>query len=176
MHSRLRTLLRHVLTFEDSLLGSSLLVKLLVSNSQFDDARGNCLDILAKLGETFPSDVGQATVQNKLPELKSVLINVTYDRIKALQPMTDWSKLNAMKFLNMLCSCCVMSKPLLLPLLSCRMMKLTLEHGFCEDSIVGLATAGYSMVSAGASFHMELATISIVLIFIRACLHEVHFY
>jgi len=32
-----------------------------------------------------------------------------------------------------------------LPLLSSRMVKLTFENGFCADSIVGLATAGYCM-------------------------------
>mmetsp|Transcript_35428 Transcript_35428/g.62191 ORF Transcript_35428/g.62191 Transcript_35428/m.62191 type:complete len:395 (-) Transcript_35428:148-1332(-) len=50
-----------------------------------------------------------------------------------------------MKFLNMLCMYSSISKPMLLPLLSCRMVRLTMEYGFCDDSIVGLATAGLSV-------------------------------
>ena len=51
-----------------------------------------------------------------------------------------------MTFLNMLCTCSKISKPLLLPILSSRMLKLTLQHGLCADGIVGLALAGYSTV------------------------------
>ena len=60
--------------------------------------------------------------------------------------ITDRTKLNAMTFLNLLCTCSKISKPLLLPILSSRMLKLTLQHGLCADGIVGLALAGYSTV------------------------------
>ena len=60
--------------------------------------------------------------------------------------ITDRTKLNAMTFLNLLCTCSQISKPLLLPILSSRMLKLTLQHGLCADGIVGLALAGHSMV------------------------------
>ncbi|KAL9178272.1 hypothetical protein ACHAXT_001700 [Thalassiosira profunda] len=146
MHSRLQEVLAHVLTFEDSLKGASLLVKLLASNSQFDDARFNCFDILKHLGETFPQEINASTVQNELPAIRSMLTNVSYEQMKALPQMTDRTKLNAMTFLNLLCMCSNMSKPLLLPILSSRMLKLTLQHGLCADGIVGLALAGHSMV------------------------------
>ncbi|KAL9184818.1 hypothetical protein ACHAXT_002595 [Thalassiosira profunda] len=145
MHSRLQQVLAHVLTFEDSLKGASLLVKLLASNSQFDDARFNCFDILKHLGETFPPEINASTVQNELPAIRSMLTNVSYEQMKALPQMTDRSKLNAMTFLNLLCTCSLISKPLLLPILSSRMLKLTLQHGLCADGIVGLAIAGFSM-------------------------------
>ena len=48
---------------------------------------------------------------------------------------------------------------MLVPILSCRMVRLTIEYGFCDDSIVGLVTAGYALVSAcqylfSAGFHI----------------------
>ena len=52
-----------------------------------------------------------------------------------------------MMFLNMLCVCSKLSKPMLVPFLSSRMVKLMMTHGFCADGIVGLATAAHSVVS-----------------------------
>ena len=137
----------HARTFYDSLKASSLLVKLLASSSKFEEARSNCLIILSNLGEVFPSDVSLPLVLNELSLIQTVLRNITSNQIKLLAPMTDRNKLNAMKFLNMLCMYSNISKPMLLPLLSCRMVRLTMEYGFCDDSIVGLATAGLSVVS-----------------------------
>ncbi|KAL9184830.1 hypothetical protein ACHAXT_002607 [Thalassiosira profunda] len=144
MYSRLQEVLAHVLTFEDSLKGASLLVKLLASNSDYDGAMENCLDILKHLGETFPREINASTVQSELPAMLTMLEGVTYERIKALPQMTDRNKLNAMRFLNMLSECCMEPKPLVVPLLASRMVSITLSHGFCEDSIVGLVSAGCS--------------------------------
>ena len=88
MHSRLQQVLAHVLTFEDSLKGASLLVKLLASNSDYDGAMENCLDILKHLGEVFPPEISLSTVQNELPAMLPMLEGVTYERIKALPQMT----------------------------------------------------------------------------------------
>jgi len=132
-------------TFDDSLKASSLLVKLLASVSKFEEARSNCLMILSHFGEVFPSEISLPRVLDELSAVQSALRNTTHHQIKLLPQMVDKNKLNAMKFLNMLCMYSITSKPMLLPLLSCRMVKLTLQYGFCDDSIVGYATAGYSM-------------------------------
>ena len=127
----------HARTFDDSLKASSLLVKLLASSSKFEEARSNCLIILSNFGEVFPSEVSLLHVINELPYMQTSLRNITHDQIKLLPQMADRRKLNAMKFLNMPCMYSVISKPMLLPLLSCRMVRLTLQYGFCDDSIVG---------------------------------------
>ena len=159
MSTCLQAVLSHVMTFEDSLKASSMLAKLLASNSKYDDATSNCLDILKKLGEDFPPEISLPLVQMELPTLQTALRNITHDQIQALPVMTGKRKLNAMKFLNMLCLYCTVSKPLLLPFLTHRMVQLTLEHGFCEDSIVGLATAGFSVVSMiGAACHFAFSS------------------
>jgi len=138
-------ILSHARTFNDSLKASSLLVKLLASMSKFDEARSNCLVILSNLGEVFPSNVSLPVVLQELSATQSKLRNITLDQIKSLPAMVNVDKLNVMKFLNMLCMYSIISKPLLLPLLSCRMVELSMEYGFCADSIVGLTTAGYSI-------------------------------
>ena len=55
-------------------------------------------------------------------------------------------------------------QPMLLPLLSWRMVKLTIDYGFCNETIVGLATAGHSFVSVcfRSGLHVYLHPISLL--------------
>lgn len=135
--SSLRQILSHCKTFYDSLNASLLVVKLLAASSKFEEAMGNCLRILEQLGEEFPYELGLPLVMDELSRIQPLMQNVTIDQVKSLPPMNDSQKLNSMKFMNVLCGLAVRSKPLLSPLVSSRMVRLTFEHGLCEDSIVG---------------------------------------
>ena len=137
----------HAKTFEDSLNAAAMLARLLASSHEHNEAITNCLDILAKLSEEFPSQPDLAIVQNKLSEIQPSLLTLTADKMKALPTMTDTSKLQAMKFLGMLCEISLMAAPMLLPLLSVRMMELTFQFGFCSDSILGISYTAFSVVS-----------------------------
>lgn len=139
-------ILSHSRCFEDSLTASSLLVKLLASTQKFNDAISNCLVILANMGHDFPTEVELDLALSKLTELQASLSKISRDTLKQLPRMTDRSKLNAMKFMSLLCQYCIIAKPELLALVSFRMMQMTLESGFCDDSIVGLAVIAYSLV------------------------------
>ena len=147
MSSCLDEILAHANVFEDSLNASAMFARLMSSLSKHREAITNCLDILAKLGEQFPSQPDLAIVQNKLTEVQPLLLALTADSMKALPTMTDTNKLQAMKFLGMLCEISLMAAPMLLPLLSVRMMELTLQFGFCSDSILGIFYTAYSVVS-----------------------------
>ena len=147
MSSCLDEILAHANVFEDSLKASAMFARLLSPLSKHRDAITNCLDILEKLGEEFPSQPDLAIVQNELSDVQPLLLTLTSDRMKALATMMDTSKLQAMKILGMLCEISLMAAPLLLPLLGVRMMKLTFQFGFCSDSILGISYTAYSMVS-----------------------------
>jgi len=147
MSSCLHEIIAHVKSFEDSLTASSLLSKLLAASSKYDEAMSNCLSILSALGEEFPEDITLPHVLNELSVIQTTLANISVDQVKRLSPMKDKPKLNAMKFLSMLCSYSIQAKPMLVPILSCRMVRITIEYGFCDDSIVGLVTAGFSLFS-----------------------------
>ena len=150
MSSCLDGILAHSKSFEDSLNASAMLARLLSSLSKYREAITNCLGILAQLGEAFPPEPDLTTAQNKLSEIQPLLLTLSADRMKALPPMTDKSKLQAMKFLAMLCEMSMMVAPMLLPLLSVRMIELSLEYGFCSDTIVGIVTTAYGVVSSKA--------------------------
>jgi predicted ATPase len=147
MSSCLDEILAHANVFEDCLNASAMFARLLSSLSKHREAITNCLDILAKLGEEFPSQPDLATVQNKLSEVQPLLLSLSADKMKALPTMTDINKLQAMKFLGMLCEISSMAAPMLLPLISVRMMKLTFQFGFCNDSILGIFYTASSVVS-----------------------------
>ena len=59
--------------------------------------------VLSALGEEFPLEVDPHLVHNELSLMHSLLRQITTDQLKLLPPMTDKNKLNAMKFMNMLC-------------------------------------------------------------------------
>lgn len=120
LYSSLNDLNANVKSFEDSLTSSSLLAKLLTSQSKYKDAMDNCLSILSTLGEEFPQDVTLPMVLNELSVVQTTLANITVDQVKRLPRMVDKNKLYAMKFLSMLCACGIIANPLLVPILSCR--------------------------------------------------------
>eukprot|EP00581_Thalassiosira_minuscula_P014649 CAMPEP_0183717158 /NCGR_PEP_ID=MMETSP0737-20130205/10846_1 /TAXON_ID=385413 /ORGANISM="Thalassiosira miniscula, Strain CCMP1093" /LENGTH=1487 /DNA_ID=CAMNT_0025946545 /DNA_START=29 /DNA_END=4489 /DNA_ORIENTATION=+ len=141
----LNEIIANVQNFEDSLTANSLLAKLLAASSRYNEAMSNCLSILSTFGEEFPKDIDNTIVLNELSIIQATLKNITVDQVKQLPLMTCKSKLNAMKFLSMLSIYSVIAKPMLLPLLSCRMVRLMIEDGFCDDSIIGLITAGWTL-------------------------------
>jgi len=147
----LDSILTHSKSFEDSLNASMMLVRLLFSLSKYNEAKSNCLGILEKLGETFPQEPNLAVVLTQLSRIQPLLLGLTVDQIKSLPSMTDTTKLQAMKFLSMLCSISGMGTPLLLPILSIRMIELTIQFGFCNDSIFGLFYTAFSQVSVFSS-------------------------
>ena len=108
--------------------------------------------MLAQLGEEFPAQPDLIIVQNKLSKIRPLLLALTADEMKALPAMIDKNKLHAMKFLGMLCDISVKVAPMLLPLLSDRMLKLSLQYGFCNDTIVGIIYTAFSVVSHAQCF------------------------
>ena len=147
LHNCLMEIIANVKSFEDSLSSSLLLSKHLASQSKLKDAMDNCFSVLSALGEEFPQDVSLSMVINELSVIQATLANISIQNIKILAPMVDKNKIHAMSFMAMLCSYCIQTKPMMVPFISCRMVRLTIECGFCEESsIIGLVTVGYSLV------------------------------
>lgn len=150
MSSCLCEILDHAKSFDDSLTASTLLVKLLASSAKFVDASDNCLTILQNLGEEFPrGEISLSTVQDTLNTALPTLRKIANDpdQIKQLPPMKDCKKLNAIRVMAILRKVSFRSHPTFLPLLGWRMVSITLQYGLCDESIVGIVVAGFSLVS-----------------------------
>ena len=152
LSSSLEQILSHTASFEDGLSASALLAKLLASQFKYKECISNCLDILSSLGEEFPAEVTHSVVMGVLSAMKPIMSELTVERVKQLPRMSDGTKRRAMQFLGMLCTFCNIANPLLLPLLSCRMLTLTMEYGFCDDSIIGIIMAAHGVVSLTTFF------------------------
>ena len=147
MSDCLDEILLHAKTFEDTLEASVLLAKLLASSTSYDEALKNCLDIVAKLGESFPEQISLPIVLNELHSIESTLKELSIEQIKSLPQMKDANKLSTMKFLNLMATYSFQTKPLLLPLVACRMVRITMDSGYSEHSLVGFVLASYGLVS-----------------------------
>jgi len=143
--SRLDDILSNAKSFEDALNSQVLLAKYLASQEQYDFATKGVLAILSHLGEEFPTVLNESQVQNEIKATQAILNNITREKILRVGTMTDTDKLNVMKFMTLLLTVSNFASPLLMHLLSCRMMHLTFEFGFCEDTISGLAFVGYAL-------------------------------
>lgn len=146
---RLQSILQHARTFEDTLNASVLLSKFMGSRGNYAEAINNCLGILSNLGETFPNEIDSTIVSSSVAETKQLLANITKEQISQYPVLNDPSKLNAMKFMSLLMLYAVAHKPSLMPIVSNRMMKLSFNFGFCDDSLLGLAMAAYGIVNFG---------------------------
>ncbi len=146
---RLQSILHHSRTFEDTLNASILLSKFLGSRGNYADAISNCLGILNNLGENFPTDIDSTLVASTIEETKQLLANITKEQISQYPTMNNPSKLNAMKFMSLLMLYAVAYKPSLMPIVSSRMIKISFQFGFCDDSLLGLAMTAYGIVNFG---------------------------
>lgn len=144
--SSLDIILTHSKSFEDSLNASVMLAKLLASLSKHDEAVHNLIAILARLGETLPPQLNPAIIQSKLSEIKPLLLTLTIDHITSLPAMVDKTRLQAMNILANLSAISSICTPLLLPVLSIRMVELTMQFGYCNDTIPGLFHMAFCLV------------------------------
>ena len=103
MPETLSRITENVKSFEDSLIASSLLAKLLASSSKYDEAITVCLSVLSNLGEIFPENMDRTTVLNELLEMRAILHQVdSVHKVKLLPNMINASKRRAMQFLSLL--------------------------------------------------------------------------
>jgi len=133
-------------SFDDALNSRVLQAKLLASQQQYSVAVKGVLAILSYFGEEFPKNSSLADVTSEINAALPMLKGVTKEKILSLKPMTNKRKLNSMKFMALLVTLCFYHDTLLVPLVACRMMKLAIEEGYCDDTIPGLAHMSYVLL------------------------------
>lgn len=145
---RLHDILSNAKSLDDELNARALLAKSYLAQGSAALGLKCIMEILRGLGETFatlPTDVTQSQVVGEIQPLLPKLREITKERILSLPAMTDARKQTAMKFMTLLISICYFSSQMFAHLLSCRMIQLSFEYGFCEDTISGLASIAHGM-------------------------------
>lgn len=136
--------LENARTFDDKLGIYTTQVHLFAAKCQRAEAINVGLEVLKKLGETFPSRPNRVNVKLAFMRLQYRLRGKTNESILRLPPMENKRKLAAVQMMNLLFTHTVMSRPILLPLLVFRLVTLTLDYGLSVMS--SLAFSGYGMM------------------------------
>jgi len=166
--SRLDVILSNVNIPTDKLKAQGLYMKMIASRGEYAEATNQCLEILSQFGLQFPKDIELSKVANEINRTKELLKDVTKDQILRLPKMTENPK-NCMKILNLMCDWALFERPMLCNLASCAMVKLTMKHGYCEDSIDGIARLSRAILYGIADIQTADRIGSLALSFLGDC-------
>ena len=107
---------------------------------------GNCLveafdygfQILEQLGESFPATPKNGIIAQEILGTKQLVTGpLNESKLRGLAEMTDSTKKEAMAFLEEILICSYQSQSIYFPLIACRMVRITLQHGRAKTSCVG---------------------------------------
>lgn len=107
--------------------------------------------VLERLGEPFPKKVRMLNVLAEMQRTKRSLKDLSEKDVLELPTMSDQTKLCAMQMMSMVVTSCFLTKQHMLPLISCRMIRLTLDHGLSAES--SMSFVSYGLVLCGNHFY-----------------------
>jgi len=126
---------------EDKLDAYYLHVTILHACEEREEAYTICCEVLSQLKETIPDYVDMKDLTPMLQETGRMLARMSDADLLGMKETDNSSLRFTLKFYTLLCYIsyyCITSN--MLPFACCRMVRLTLEHGVCEDSILGLVS------------------------------------
>jgi len=125
--------------FEDTLRAAHVKVAYLRMSGNFvSEAFAYGFQVLEQLGETFPAAPDNGiVVQEMLGTKQLVTGSLNESKLRSLPEMTDSTKKKAMAFLEEMLRCSYQIQSIHLPLLACRMVRISLQYGLTKSSCVG---------------------------------------
>jgi predicted ATPase/serine/threonine protein kinase len=143
-------LLKSAQNFMDKLDAYITVISALGTQDRYEEAIETGLDVLEKLGETFPRNepVSQPTILYDLWKTKRTLNGMTDEKLLSLRPMSDKKNMAAMNMLSKLLMYAYQARMDLFPLLVFRMMRLSIMHGVSDAAAFACATYGTILVGA----------------------------
>ncbi|MCG8455731.1 MAG: hypothetical protein MI919_05575, partial [Holophagales bacterium] len=115
------------------------------AQNQLHDAIDLGLEVLAKLGERFPSRPILPLVLADLAKTRWMLLGKDNDHLASLPDMEDPSALAAIRILNDISSPVYWARPQILPFVIFRQVQLSLRHGVAPTSAFSFAAYGLLM-------------------------------
>jgi len=130
--------LTHANCLDDKLQAYSIEVRFLFASSNAKEAMEKTLFVLAELGETFP-EATPALIYRELMSTKALLNNLTKQDILTAPRLTAKRKLWTMRFMDRCLKYLFSTKPNVVPLVACRIIRISSEYGYSCDSTMGFA-------------------------------------
>ena len=150
MDSLISNVLENTRNYRDGLRAITTKIHALGAKNKPKQAIETALEVLNKLGQTFPANVRVPYIVRDFIMTKMMLRNFTHDQIMTLPIMKNEDHLATSKMLTLLYPYTFISKPELAPLITFRLIRMTLRYGI--SPISGTAFASYGMLLC-ASFN-----------------------
>ena len=139
MHSHIQEVFKNAISFSDKLHVHSVHIKALVKQHNISEAIDQGFTMLGQLGVRFPKKFYQPTVTAGVLMIEAKLRRMSDDMIRSLPTMTDKSMLAAMEILDSIVMHVLVQKPIFFALVVSHMIQLSLRHGLCRHSAIGLS-------------------------------------
>lgn len=136
-------------SFEDKLHIYHFSITSLCNSSLLEDAFNKGVEVLSMLGEDLPQISSHDEKLGLVNETASLLRGLTDDELLNYKMMSDPSKIMAMKFLWRLEVSLIMGKPSFIPLVTSKMIRMSLAHGMSSMSAIGFVYFGSILASIG---------------------------
>ena len=124
---------------DDSYRAQATQVHALGREGRFDEAVKLTVKVLDSLGEKISTKQSPRWTWLELSYLRWIVRGKTNEMILRLPVMTDPKKVAAMEMMNLIFLYTSLVRPELTPILGCRMVRLSLDHGLSVFSCVGFA-------------------------------------
>ena len=142
-HEQVIVLVNHVLSnaksFDDKFKSYCAFINVIAIGS-IDKASEKLCELLQQLGENIdPNIISPKMAAKEFTSVKALLSGAEKDVFLRCSQLSDCTKLMAMKLLAMLVMYCRHEKPLLGGYLVCRMLRISLQFGHCEDTVYAIS-------------------------------------
>lgn len=143
-------------TIFDQLPGWEVEIDALIARNEYGAATAAGLRALRLLGEELPEDPGEAEVGAAVTDAMKALGSIGAEGVMRLGPATDPRAVASMRIQSRISSAAYFAKPMLLPLLACRLVSSSIASGLSPATPYALAVYGIVLNSIGmlADAHM----------------------
>jgi len=149
--SALDKILSHGKSLKDKLDAYHLKIAVLHARQEGKAAYDTCIEVLRKLGETIPASVKPEIVVQMVENIQPKLNEMTDSDFMAMKTMDSPFHNSLMHFYSQVCFISYFINTPMMKFFACRLVEISLEHGFCKYSALGIMQ--YSMVLVGKLIH-----------------------
>jgi len=146
MEKRLNEVFEKARAFQDTIDSMSVLVQSLIMCGKADKALEHSVRVLQYLGEPLPLP-DKFDIKRELAETYICSQQISSIPLDAMPKMKDPLKTKAMEFLRLALDSSHHQKSKMTMIVSCRMVRLTCDHGINSYSALGMAGLAYSYIA-----------------------------
>lgn len=114
------------------------------------------LNMLMQLGVVLPSSYSRNDALNEIHQTQTMLNAISDETILDYHISTDHTKIMAMKLLAKMTNCLIQCKPFLAPLVTVKLVRLTIEHGLVSKLFDIPISLDLSLISSFISHLYQL--------------------